>query len=113
MGWKLDVFFLTCIFFGVLFAPSESAAQAVPPRVQSLQLIKRVTPPPELPVQKEIRVLAGEAADLERQIGAILPEKDRVFPPAIGGRRYVPPSGGNRKSVAPPGGSRRFVPPPE
>jgi hypothetical protein len=58
--WKLGIFFFGLILFGTFFTTPDSNAQAVPPRVQTLQMIRPPAPPPEPPIQKEIRELKKE-----------------------------------------------------
>jgi hypothetical protein len=73
MRWNLGIFF-ALILFGVFFISAECRAQAVPPRGQALQMIRPVAPPPEPPIQKEIRELKqevqGNKIELERKIAA-------------------------------------------
>ena len=52
---KLPIFVLLLLILGIVFSPAESAAQVVPPRSQGLQIIRPLVPPPELPLEKEIR----------------------------------------------------------
>jgi hypothetical protein len=48
---------LVLVLSGAFLLPTESRAQAVPPRVQGLMINRPIVPPPEPPVQKEIREL--------------------------------------------------------
>jgi len=68
MRWKLLilVFFLSVL--GIFSLPTDSASQAVPPRSQTLQLIKPITRPPELPLEKEIRETRQEVKRAERDL---------------------------------------------
>jgi len=65
--WNL-VTFLALILFGVCFTSAESHAQTVPPRGQTLQMIRPVAPPPEPPIQKEIRGVREELKNTGRQL---------------------------------------------
>ena len=63
---------LALVVSGAFLAPTDSIAQAVPPRVQGLMINKPLVPPPEPPVQKEIgelkqRVQANKI-ELDRKI---------------------------------------------
>jgi len=65
--WNLGIFF-ALILFGVCFTSSDSRAQAVPPRVQTLQMIRPPAPPPEPPIQKEIRELKQDVQANTREL---------------------------------------------
>lgn len=104
---------LACLVITVIWwaIPGEADAQ-VPSRVQTGQIVlPQPTAPPEQPLQMRLRELRGETSELERQVGILLPEKHRRFPPAIGDRIYVPPSGGGIPYVPPSGGDIPYVPP--
>ena len=58
--WKLPIFVFLLLILGVVFSPAESVAQAVPPRSQTLQMLRPLVPPPETPVEKQIRKLKQE-----------------------------------------------------
>ncbi|MGO9566462.1 MAG: hypothetical protein ACLP5H_02865 [Desulfomonilaceae bacterium] len=51
---------LLVVVFGAFLAPTESSAQAVPPRVQSLMINRPIVVPPTPPLQKEIEKLRRE-----------------------------------------------------
>jgi hypothetical protein len=57
---SLRLFVLAFVCFAVFCTTAESLAQAVPPRVQTLQMIRPPAPPPEPPLQKEIRDVKAE-----------------------------------------------------
>ena len=65
--WKLPILVFFFMVLGIFFSPAESAAQAVPPRGQGLQMIRPLVPQPEPPVEREIRKnrQAIEAAKIE------------------------------------------------
>jgi hypothetical protein len=71
---SLQLFILASVFLAVFCATAVCHAQAVPPRGQALQMIRPVAPPPEPPIQKEIRDLKqevrGNKIELERKIEA-------------------------------------------
>jgi hypothetical protein len=67
MARNLGIFFFVIILLGVLFMPVECCAQAVPPRVQTLQMIRPVAPPPEPPLQKDINLLRRAQRQLDRE----------------------------------------------
>jgi hypothetical protein len=64
----VGVLFVACVISGVLFTSAASLGQAVPPRVQALQMTRPVAPPPEPPVQKEIRQLRQEMRARDREL---------------------------------------------
>lgn len=68
MQWKLGILIFAPILFGVCFTSTESFAQAVPPRVQTLQMIRPPAPPPEPPIQKEIRELKQDVQANTREL---------------------------------------------
>jgi hypothetical protein len=109
--WKLPILVFMLLVLGVSFTPADCVAQAVPPRSQTLQMIRPLVRPPQPPVEKEIRDLKGETAELEEQVGVLLPEKNRLFPQVIGRARYVPPSGRGARYVPPSGRGAQYVPP--
>jgi hypothetical protein len=78
------IFSLLLVVVGSLFVPVESGAQAVPPRSQTLQLIRPITPPPTPPVQEEIgqvkKDVQTKTQALERKIGVTFPERQRIVP---------------------------------
>jgi hypothetical protein len=84
LRWYLGIFFASLIFLGVVFTSGESSAQAVPPRVQALQMTSPVAPPPEPPIQKEIRVLKQDVQNktqaIERKIGIVFPSSQAEWP---------------------------------
>src|SRR5208283_2069670 len=55
-----SIIFMLLVFIGFLTAAAESNAQVVPPRSQTLQMIRPTTPPPVPPLQREIRELKQE-----------------------------------------------------
>jgi len=58
--WKLPILVFLLLVLGIFFTPADSLAQAVPPRSQTLQLIRPLVPAPEPPLEKEIRQLKRE-----------------------------------------------------
>ncbi len=72
--WKLPILVFLLMVLGIFFSPAESAAQAPPPRGQSLQMIRPLVPQPEPPVEKEIRenrqAIEKNKRELERKIAA-------------------------------------------
>lgn len=54
---------LLVVLFGAFLAPTDSDAQAVPPRVQTDMINKPVVLPPEPPLQKEIREIKQYVRD--------------------------------------------------
>jgi hypothetical protein len=80
---------LLCLCFGSIL----SHAQAVPPRVQALQMIRPVAPPPEPPIQKQIRAVRDEAkSDFKKseQRARLLDQKIEYF---LGGKPIDPDLG--------------------
>jgi hypothetical protein len=55
-----SIVFLILVVVGFLAVAAESNAQVVPPRSQTLQMIRPTTPPPVPPLQREIRELKQE-----------------------------------------------------
>jgi hypothetical protein len=69
MRLNFGVFVFASIFIAIILIPLECSAQAVPPRVQSLQLTKPpAVPEPEVPLQKEIRDLEKDLKATRRDI---------------------------------------------
>jgi|GEM_PF-2105657 len=66
--WKLPIFVFFLIGLGIFFSPADSAAQAPPPRSQGLQMMRPLVPPPETPVEREIR-------ELKKEVEATTPAK--------------------------------------
>ncbi len=72
--WKLPILVFSSLILGIFFLPADSVGQAVPPRSQTLQMIRPVEPQPELPVEKQIRqnreAIEKNKRELERKIDA-------------------------------------------
>ena len=66
MPLNSTILVLLFVVLAAFLAPTDSNAQAVPPRVQSLMINRPIVVPPEPPVQKEIR-------ELKREIQATTP----------------------------------------
>jgi hypothetical protein len=60
MRGSLHLILLAFILLAVFCSTMECRAQAVPPRVQTLQMVNPPAPPPEPPIQKEIREVKQE-----------------------------------------------------
>jgi hypothetical protein len=56
------------ILLGTFLTPSESGAQAVPPRVQTMMINKPDVPPPIPPLQKEIEELKRDVKANKREL---------------------------------------------
>lgn len=63
MPLNSTILVLLFVVLGAFFAPTDSSAQAVPPRVQSLMINRPIVLPPEPPVQKQIRELRQDVKD--------------------------------------------------
>ncbi len=70
--WKLPILVFSSLILGIFFLPADSVAQPVPPRSQTLQMIRPVEPQPELPLEKQIRrnreAIEATKAELARKI---------------------------------------------
>ena len=88
-----SIIFMLLVFIGFLTAAAESNAQVVPPRSQTLQMIRPTTPPPVPPLQEEIgqvkKDVQAKTQALERKIGITFPpaqaEWPKPKPPSPGG----------------------------
>ncbi len=83
---------LAVVVFGAFLAPTDSRAQAVPPRVQSLMINKPLVPPPTPPLHKAIgqvkQQVQKQTQTLDQKIEAFLGVKpppplykDSIFRP--------------------------------
>jgi hypothetical protein len=66
--WKLPILVFLLLVLGIFFSPADSLAQAVPPRSQTLQMIRPLVRPPEPPLEKKVRENKQDLGATERQV---------------------------------------------
>ncbi len=70
--WNLPVLVFFLVVLGIFFTSVDSSGQPVPPRSQTLQLIRPLVPSPEPPIEKKIRenkqAIEKNRRDLRREV---------------------------------------------
>jgi hypothetical protein len=105
--WKLPILAFLLLVFGIFFTPADSVAQAVPPRSQTLQMIRPLVRPPEPPLEKKVRENQQDLRAAERQV-----QKNKIEVQYLKQKTGIPPHTGSftrypRGSAAP--GNRPIV----
>jgi hypothetical protein len=62
---------VSLVFIGLLFVAAESSAQGVPPRSQTLQLIRPITRPPVPPLEREVTDIKKELRPMTGAQGVV------------------------------------------